>query len=75
MPDSTPPIRDWPQVRLLSAVFRASTALREAHRNLFTESGIGMSEFDLLAALGNTDGLRMKDLAWAMITSPPCSRQ
>lgn len=65
-----PPARDRPQIRLLRAIMRANAALRDAHKERMNELGVSLTEFDFLAALGNTDGLRMKDLARAMITTP-----
>jgi DNA-binding MarR family transcriptional regulator len=43
----------------------------ETHRRyLEATHGLLMTEFDMIAALGNTKGLRMGELADAMITSP-----
>lgn len=64
------PARDRPQVRLIRAIMRANAAVRDAHKQLMSELGFNITEFDFLAALGNTSGLRMKDLARAMITTP-----
>ncbi len=64
------PARHRPQVRVLRAVMRANAALREAHKDFMQKLGTNIVEFDFLAALGNTEGLRMKDLANAMITTP-----
>jgi DNA-binding MarR family transcriptional regulator len=49
---------------------RANAALRDAHKDVLRDIGLSLSEFDFVAALGNTKGLRMKDLARAMITTP-----
>lgn len=49
---------------------RANAALRDKHKQVMSELGLNLTEFDFLAALGNTGGLRMKDLARAMITTP-----
>lgn len=35
--------------------------------------GLGMSDFDVIATLGNTEGLRMKDIARHMMTSSSAS--
>lgn len=64
------PARDRPQVRLLRAVMRANQALRDAHKEMQRRFGLSMTELDFIAALGNTQGLRMSDLAHAMITTP-----
>jgi DNA-binding MarR family transcriptional regulator len=56
---------------VLRSIFRASTRLRDLHGPHFQKLDMQMAEFDLIAALGNTDGMRMKDLAQAMITTPP----
>jgi DNA-binding MarR family transcriptional regulator len=58
------------QIRLLRAIMRANAALRDSHKEAFRPLGLNIAEFDFLAALGNTDGLRMKDLAHHMITTP-----
>ena len=65
-----PPARERPQVRLLRGIMRANALMRDFHKGQFDQLGVSMTEFDFLAALGNTDGLRMKDLARAMITTP-----
>jgi DNA-binding MarR family transcriptional regulator len=44
--------------------------LRAEFDEHFAELDLPMIEFDLISALGNTDGLKMKDLAYAMITTP-----
>jgi len=64
------PARNRSQIRLLRAVMRANAALRDLHKELMSELGTSLTEFDFLAALGNTPGLRMRDLAHAMITTP-----
>jgi len=68
MPD--PPPRLWPEILFFRAVFRANAAIREAHRRELDKHHLGLSEFDLLVSLGNTEGKRMKELAAGMITSP-----
>jgi DNA-binding MarR family transcriptional regulator len=62
--------KTWPQVQVLRRIWVAAMTLRAKHEPHFAELNLPMIEFDLLAALGNTDGLRMKDLAHAMITTP-----
>jgi len=49
---------------------RVNAALRDQHRRILEPQGVSMPDFDFLAALGNTGGLRMRDLAHAMITTP-----
>jgi DNA-binding MarR family transcriptional regulator len=50
---------------------RAHARVIEDHRRYIgDEHDLLMTEFDMIAALGNTGGLRMGDLASAMITSP-----
>jgi MarR family 2-MHQ and catechol resistance regulon transcriptional repressor len=69
-PKRSGPVREWSSIRLLRGIMRVNAALREHHRRHLQPTGIGMTEFDFLAALGNTAGLRMRDLASAMITTP-----
>jgi DNA-binding MarR family transcriptional regulator len=65
------PVRDWPQIRALRLLLRAQARLVEEHRrHLEAKHALLMTEFDMIAALGNTKGLRMGELASAMITSP-----
>jgi DNA-binding MarR family transcriptional regulator len=65
------PVRDWPQIRALRLLLRAHARIVEDHRrHLEAKHGLLMTEFDMIAALGNTKGLRMGELASAMITSP-----
>lgn len=64
------PVRAWPEVRLLRVVMRVNAALREHHRRVLEPQEVSMTDFDFLAALGNTGGLRMRELAHAMITTP-----
>jgi MarR family 2-MHQ and catechol resistance regulon transcriptional repressor len=64
-------VRDRPQVRALRTLMRAQAKLVELHSGyLSARLGLLMTEFDMIAALGNTQGLRMGELAVAMITSP-----
>lgn len=64
------PPKSWPHIQLLRRIMRANAVLRALHKPHFDALDIPMVEFDLLAALGNTKGLRMKELADAMITTP-----
>ena len=60
-----------PQIRAFRALCRAYAKLTEEHRRHLTRRhDLVLSEFDMIAALGNTQGLRMGELANAMITSP-----
>lgn len=68
---ASPPVKDWPQVRAFKMLLRAHARLQEEHRRHLSERyDLLISEFDMIAALGNTSGLRMRDLAEKMITSP-----
>ncbi|MCK6573319.1 MarR family winged helix-turn-helix transcriptional regulator [Myxococcota bacterium] len=64
------PPRTWPQIQLLRRVMRANALLRDLHEPHFAAIDLPMVEFDLLSALGNTDGMRMKALSQAMTTTP-----
>ena len=65
------PVREWPQIRALRLLLRAQARIVEDHRrHLEAKHELLMTEFDMIAALGNTKGLRMGELASAMITSP-----
>jgi DNA-binding MarR family transcriptional regulator len=64
-------VKEWPQIRALRLLLRAQAKLVEEHRRYLTQHHeLLMTEFDMIAALGNTKGLRMGELANAMITSP-----
>jgi DNA-binding MarR family transcriptional regulator len=64
-------VKDWPQIRAFRSLLRAESKLAEEHRRYLAERhDLLLTEFDMIAALGNTHGLRMSDLADAMITSP-----
>jgi len=69
-----PPPKHWPQIRMLRALSIAAEAFRESHR-VFLEEGFGLSlsDFDVIATLGNTQGMRMKDIAAHMMTSSSAS--
>src|SRR4051812_40809572 len=71
IPTDRGPVREWPQIRALRLLLRAHARVVETHRRyLEATHGLLMTEFDMIAALGNTKGLRMGELAGAMITSP-----
>jgi DNA-binding MarR family transcriptional regulator len=66
-----PPVREWPAIRALRAIWRAQASITEKHRRFLAEHhALTVSEFDMIAELGNTEGLRMGALARKMITSP-----
>jgi DNA-binding MarR family transcriptional regulator len=60
--------KNAPGIRVLRTLLRAERALLGCHR--WIEEELPLPEFDMLATLGNTDGLRMNELAQRMITSP-----
>lgn len=65
------PVREWPQIRAMRGLMRSYARIAEAHRRyLGAKHELLMTEFDMIAALGNTDGLNMSRLASAMITTP-----
>ena len=67
----SPPVKDWPQIRAFRMLLRAHARLSEEHRHrIGALDGLVISEFDMIAALGNTSGLRMRELAEKMITTP-----
>ena len=61
--------KDWPQVIALKGIWRSSSLLRDHHKLITSKFGLTLPEFDLIAALGNTEGIRMSDLAQEMITT------
>ncbi len=65
------PVKERPQAMAMRALFRTSARLYDSHKPLMAKIGMSISEFDLLAALGNTDGMQMSALAQHMITTPP----
>lgn len=67
----TAPVREWPAIRAFRSLLGAQVRVSEAHRRYLAERhGLALGEFDMIAELGNTDGLRMGALAKKMITSP-----
>jgi DNA-binding MarR family transcriptional regulator len=67
---ATGPVRNRPQVRALRLLLRAHARVVADHRHHIEEKhGLLLTEFDMVAALGNTQGLRMGELAGALITS------
>jgi DNA-binding MarR family transcriptional regulator len=63
------PAREWPQIRMLRALAIAHERFNEVHKSALRRFGLSVSEFDVLAALGNTPGMRMKDIAAHIMTS------
>jgi DNA-binding MarR family transcriptional regulator len=55
---------------MFRALLRAHALINEEHKRFLAQRGLGLSEFDMIAALGNTQGMRMTDLAQHMITTP-----
>jgi DNA-binding MarR family transcriptional regulator len=65
------PVRDRPQIRVLRLLMRAHARVVDDQRRYIADThGMLMTEFDMIAALGNTEGLGMGALASAMITTP-----
>jgi DNA-binding MarR family transcriptional regulator len=64
------PVRGWPQVRVFRELLRADAWVVQ-HTRAFVErqTGLTMTEFDMLAELGNQAGIRMSDLATKMVVS------
>ena len=62
--------KNWPQIQAMRRIWHASARLRALHQPHFKAIGMPMVEFDLLSTLGNTEGLRMKNLAESMMTTP-----
>ena len=58
-------------VTLLRHLVRAHQRIRANDAAQCTALGLTSSEFDVVATLGNTDGLRMCDLASNTLMSPP----
>src|SRR5262245_24234770 len=65
------PVREWHQIKAMRLLFRSNARLEEAHRRYLSgRHDLLVTEFDMIAALGNTEGLNMGQLAAAMITTP-----
>lgn len=66
----TAPPRAWPQIRVFRGLLRAHAAVMTSARTYMeAESGLPVSEFDMLVELGNQPGMRMSDLAQKMVVS------
>lgn len=58
-------------MRVFRELLRADVWVREQARQFVeAELELGLSEFDMIAELGNQDGVRMSDLATKMVISP-----
>src|SRR5262245_24504429 len=65
------PARDMSHVRAFRALLASHARVTEqVKKSLLERTGLGLSEFDMLAELGNQPALRMGDLAKKLITSP-----
>ena len=63
--------REWPSIRAFRSLLAAQVVVVEAHRrHLEAAHGLAIGEFDMIAELGNTSGMRMGALGHKMITSP-----
>jgi DNA-binding MarR family transcriptional regulator len=71
-PDASPP-RTWVQIRALRSLLLAAERFRETARPVFAEGGLTLAEFDVISALGNKEGLRMKDVAATLMASSSTS--
>ncbi len=65
---SSEKFRPGPPHRAMRQILSAYAALERGHRQI-EKLGLSISEFDFIAALGNTDGLRMNEIQRQMITS------
>jgi len=66
-----PSQRNSRPVTLLRNLVRTNQRLRLRDTLLCESMGLQPSEFDVIATLGNTDGMRMCDLATKTLMSPP----
>ena len=65
-----PNLRETPTLRLLRALHRAPRRIERVDGAGIALHGLQRAEFDVVATLGNTEGLRMGELASRMLTSP-----
>lgn len=70
---SAPPPRTWVQLRALRALLHAAERFRDAHYPLLSEADVSFPELDIILTLGNTQGMRMKDIAGRMMASSSTS--
>jgi DNA-binding MarR family transcriptional regulator len=65
------PVRTWPQVRVFRELLRANARITQLTRAFTeTETGLSLTEFDMIVELGNQTGMRMSDLAAKLVVSP-----
>lgn len=62
-------VKDWSQIRMVRMLVRATEHFVDTFKHVVKEEGLTLGEFDVIAALGNTEGLRMSDIAQAMLLS------
>lgn len=65
-----PSLRDTPTFTLLRTLHRAFRRVREVDLAGIARHGLAESEFDVIMTLGNTEGLRMCEVAQRTLTSP-----
>ena len=63
--------RDSRALSLLRELHRAYRRVQAADVAFLKRYGLRQGDFDVIATLGNTEGLRMSDLAARMLTSAP----
>ena len=65
------PARDRPGIAAFRTLLRAHREVIEAHKRTVPElSGLSLVEFDILATLGNQEGMRMGEIARVALVSP-----
>jgi DNA-binding MarR family transcriptional regulator len=65
------PVRTWPQVRVFRELLRANARVLQKTREFVeAETGLSVTEFDMIIELGNQTGVRMSDLATKLVVSP-----
>jgi DNA-binding MarR family transcriptional regulator len=65
--------KGWAQIRALRALLLAAETFRDVHKEFLDPLELSLAEFDVIATLGNTQGMRMKDVAGRMMTSSSTS--
>lgn len=68
---TTESYRNTPAITILRTVHRANQALFDGAAHVIEASGLPASEVDAIFTLGNTQGLRMSDIAARMLTTAP----
>jgi len=70
MPEPAVP-REWSQIVLFRTLLLSHASVAQDVKKLLADQcGLSMMQFDMIAELGATDGMRMGDLGAKMITSP-----